>query len=84
MIKDILETKLAMAINDIRTGKTPWTVSNQFDESILEEAIVSINYKLDALLKEYDARKLFAMPILDVANLLSDIDATKPDATKPE
>ena len=69
MVKDILETKLAMALDDIHTrgGSTS-------DVYVLESAVISIHYKLDALLKLHDAQELFAMPILDVAHILADID----------
>ncbi len=60
-----------------KKGDKKWTVSNQFDESVLESALENIDKGIEDAFKYFNGRTL---PIMALAHRLADFEAPEIDS----
>jgi hypothetical protein len=71
-----VSTLIEIELEEWRDGKKEWNVSNQFDESVLESALDSLDGGID---KAFDLYGNSNYKIMDIAHFLSSFKAPELD-----
>lgn len=71
-----IKAKLLAELDAWKNGEREWNVANQFDETVLENAIENFDDAIEAVAEDFP---LDNMTAIEVAHLLSDFEAPEID-----